>query len=373
MKTVKYLVILITLSFLLIFPASAIDDLDSADIIDDYSGEIFESLDEDTLNILSEMGLDEIEASSMLDLSPVKIITVLKNEFTFQAKENISFFFKALGILLALVILNSVRKKSDFDLTDDIFAMTVILLVSVTLSDTVKMLVAVLKLTEKFMLALIPVITVILSFSGNVTFSAVYSTMMVGFCQVISAVADNFIIPLTGVYFGIITAMNLNEITDADKISSAVCKACGAVLGTVSTVFSLLLSAKNLLSKDIDGVVYKSGKYIISSFVPVVGNAVSGILGSIIGSLSIAKSTMGIFAVIAAVCINIPLFIKIIFCRTTFFFLALISDSFGEKKAAGFIRSLSKSMRILMILAFFVLITVIISTGLAVSIRGNIQ
>lgn len=374
MKFIKYLIIVFTIISISFFPVYAQSYEDNAKgLISEYSDSLFDSLDSDTKEILSEFGFESITYDSVFDLSFSDIIDIIKNSFSFRLKESVSSFSRLFALLIMIIIVNSIREKNEYGIIDDVFSLIIIIMISAFLTDTITLLVSVFKVTEKFMAALTPIITVILSFSGNITFSAVYSAMMIGFCQILAFLSDNVIIPLTGIYFALIISMNFNEITDAERISSTINNTAAAVLGTVSTVFALLLSAKNILAKDIDGVLYKSGKYLLSSIIPVVGNAVSGILSSIVGSLSIVKSTIGIFAVIAVICINLPLFINIFFCRFSLGAISLVSDSFGEKKTAGLIRCISKSMRLLSILAFFELVTVVISTGLAVSIRGNVQ
>lgn len=374
MKAAAYLLTVFTIFFLLVVPAAASETADSFDkMSQDFTAELIDELDENTKKVLTEFGLKDMETDSMLNLSIKDIAGILKEELTFNLKESFSSFYKILALLLILVLINSVKQNTSAELIDDIYLMVSVLVISLITTDCVKLLAAVFSLTAKFMTTLIPVITVMLSLTGNVTFSALYSTMMVGFCQVLAFFTDDIITAFAGIYFGLIISMNFNEITDAEKIAAFINSAASAVLGSVSTIFSLLLSAKNLLAKDVDSVLFHSGKFLISSVIPVVGGAVSSALSSVIGSLSIVRSTIGIFAIIAAVCINLPLFIKVITCRISLGAITLLSSAFGEKRVSGMINSVSKSLRLLLILAFFELFTVIISTGLAVSIRSSVQ
>lgn len=374
MKIIK--VFLIVLSLIMLFSVSAYaenEEINGSDeIIGGYSEEITDSLDEETKKLLSQFGLDAINTDSFLNLSFKDVFSIIKSSFTLKIKESISSVIKAFGMLFLIITINSFRRKDSSDIISDIFSMSVIISISYLIFDVIKILSAVIKATKGFLMSLIPIITVLLSFSGNVTFSGVYSGMMIGFCNVIIFAADNIIIPFIGIYFALVIAMSFNDISDAASLCAKINGISAAILGIISTLFSLFLSAKGILSKDLDGVIYKSGKYIISSFIPIIGNAMGGILNYIVGSINIIKSTVGIFAVIAAVCIYLPMFIQIFLCRMYLGALSFIGEGFGERKAVSVVKCISKSLNLISVFSFFVLITVIVSTGLAVGIRGNI-
>lgn len=375
-------VFLIVLSLIMLFSISVYAEYaeyaeneeidDSEEIIRGYAEEIADSLDEETKNLLSQFGLEKINTDSVFDISFKDVFLIIKSSFTLKIKESISSAFKVFGMLFLIITVNSFRPKNSSDILSDVFSMAVILSISSLIFDVLKILSAVIKATKGFLMTLIPTITVLLSFSGNVTFSGVYSGMMIGFCNVIIFTADNIIVPFIGIYFALVIAMSFNDISDAAYLCTKINSFSAAILGIVSTLFSLFLSAKGILSKDLDGVIYKSGKYIISSFIPIVGNAMGGILNYIVGSINIIKSTVGIFAVIAAVCIYLPMFIQIFLCRIYLGALSFIGEGFGERKAVSVIKCISKSLNLIAVFSFFVLIMVIVSTGLAVGIRGNI-
>lgn len=372
MRAVKFTISIILIIIISSFNVYAEDMYSSDDMISDYTSQLFESLDDDSKKILSKFGFENIKTESIYSLSFGSVLSAIKESFSLSIKESLSGFFRMTALIILIIILNSLRGNNDNEIINDVFSLVLILIISVQLTDIITLFSSVINVTLKFTVSLLPIVTALLSLSGNITFSAAYSTMMIGFCEVLTYICDSIIVPFSGVYFALIIAMSFNEITDSERISSSVTGALSSVLGFVCTLFTLLLSAKNILSKDIDGVLYKSGKYLLSSSVPVIGGALSSALSSVIGSIDIVKSTVGIFAVIAAVCINMPLLIKISVCRLSFGVLSMIADSFGEKKSASLIRGVSKSLKLISVLSLFMLFIVIISTGLAVSVKGNV-
>lgn len=67
-----------------------------------------------------------------------------------------------------------------------------------------------------------------------------------------------------------------------------------------------LLSIKGLLAGAADSAVAKGAKFLIGSFVPVVGGAVSDALGSIVSSLSLVRGATGAFGILAVLLIALP-------------------------------------------------------------------
>ena len=371
MKLIKILVVIVI--FIIAVPFNCLASENEVDsIIDNYSQELISSLDNETNQILSEFGFDTIKTESILNLDFSDILNCFKKAFTTHFRDTINQTGKIIVMLIALIILNSIRDKNKNILIDDVFLALIIIIVSYTISNTLTLFISVLKITVNYLASLIPVMTVMLSISGNITFSAIYSSMMIGFSQLLSFLSEKIFIPFTGIYFGIIISMNFNDITDSERISSLINNIATTLLSIVSTAYMLLMAAKNFISKDIDSLLLKSGKYLISSLIPVVGGAVSGVMDSVIASLNLVKSTIGIFAVLIELIINLPFFLNILNCRLSLFLMSSLCDSFGERKAASFIKSISKTIKLFSLLSFFEMITVIISTGLVVSVRSGI-
>lgn len=373
MKKTGVLIIVFALISIFSFTASAEvpeDLMQSNEVIDEYICSVIDALDDESKYILSQFHFDENFSKAFLDISFKDIVHCLKDAFGEEIKVTVSSFSKTLALLLVLIIVKSLRNDEDNLILNDVFSCCVIIIVSFMISDIIRLLASSFKVIANLLYSLIPILTVILSLSGNVTFSAVFSTMMIGLSQLLAFLSDNIIIPLTGIYFALIISMNFNDSVNVLKFTHSVNKFAVTVLSIVSTIFMLLLSSKNTLATDVDGIIFRSGKHLVSNLIPIVGSSVSMVLDSVVGSLGLIKGTVGIFAVIAVLCVNIPVFIRTIVCRISLCFTSILVDSLGDSRTASLIGSVSATVRFLCVLAFFELITVVISTGLAVSVKG---
>lgn len=373
-KVALFLITIFCLLYALSLPVSANEEIDSNSMIDEYTNEIANNLDDDTKDILASFGLEEITADNVLNLSFSGILKSLKNMFTLSIKNQITSFFKMLAMIILLIIANSF--KSDTYIfskqLSDIFSIICIIVIASSINDSIYELVTAFDLTGKLLLTYVPILTVLLSVAGNVTSSILYNSSIVALSQVISAISENIIIPFISAYFALIIALSLNETVNSEKITASVNKAVITAISTATMLFTLLVSAKNILAKDMDGIIYKSGKYLISNFVPVIGPAISSIFSSIIGSISLVKSTVAVFAILCVTAINLPVIAELFASYISLHFISIIADSFGERRVGSIFDSFASGIKILMILVIFELVIVVISTGLVLTVKGEI-
>ena len=87
-----------------------------------------------------------------------------------------------------------------------------------------------------------------------------------------------------------------------------------------------LLTMQSALSSSMDAFTLKTSKMLVSSFVPVVGSALSEAISTASGCLKLVKSAVGIYGIGAAVCTFLPLLL-----RTASWYLVLsIGAAAGE-------------------------------------------
>lgn len=374
MKILKFIsAFLISVVLIFAFFVTAFcEEYESDELLEGYGEEIYSVLDEKTRETLSSFGLDELSFNSVFDLSFSECIKGIGNIFTSSVKDIIPGFFKILAMLVLMSATAELRREKggEKDIVSSVFSMIVILLSASLLKDTLEQTLAAFSMTSKLLLLLAPIITALLSLSGNVTASALYNSVTVVSAQVISSVSSEILLPLIGVYFSFVISFELGANAKGERVIHSFNKLLTGVFTAMSTAFTLILSIKNVLAKELDSVLYKSGKYIISGFVPVVGSTVSAILSSVIGSIDLMKSTVAIFGVICVIAVNLPVLLKLGACYIAFEILATVSDFFGVASASSTAKGFSSGVKLMTAMVFFEVVLVIISLGLTVAIKG---
>lgn len=373
MKKIIYLFVLVFLCFTGNFYACA-EEIDSEALVDRYTYEIVNMLDNETQNILSSFGLEDITTESVFNLSVSAVFKSIAGIFSSNIKDSFSSFLKMLAMLIILIISNGFRTDNFVfgRQLSDIFQIISIIIIASSINDSISNFVYAFDLTGKLLIAYVPILTVLISITGKVTSSILYNSSIVALSQVLSVIANNIIIPFISMYFAFVIALSLNETLNSDRITGSINKAVTTIVSTMTLIFTLLISAKNVLAKDMDGILYKSGKYLISNIVPIIGPTISSILSSIIGSLSLVKSTVAIFAVICVIAINLPVIAGLTANYLSLHIISIISDSFGERQIAGVFKAFASGLKILVTLVIFEIVIVIIVTGLILTIKGEI-
>ncbi|MBE6747133.1 MAG: hypothetical protein E7558_06755 [Ruminococcaceae bacterium] len=375
-KFILFLNTVALLLFLLAVPvaASGVQIDEHGELTDKYIEQITDNLDRESKEILTSFGLNELSSEELMKLSVSDIFKSITDIFYISIKDQLYNFFRMLGMLIVMIIANSIRNSRQqlSAQVTDVFSMLCIIMIASSINSCISGMANAFSLTGKLLYSYTPVLTVFLSISGNVTSSILYNSTVVAVSQVLSAVSENIIIPFICVYFALITALSLNETVNTDKITSSINKAVITLVSAMTMIFTVLISGKNILAKEIDGIAYTSGRYFISNFIPVIGPSVSSILSSIIGSLSLVKSTVAIVAILCAAAINLPIIAKLFANYLSLHIIGIIADSFGEKRAGSIFAGFSSGIRILMIIVIFELVMVIIATGLVLTIKGGI-
>ncbi|MEG0571353.1 MAG: hypothetical protein RR497_06890, partial [Oscillospiraceae bacterium] len=135
-------------------------------------------------------------------------------------------------------------------------------------------------------------------------------------------------------------------------------------LGFLLTIFVGLLSIQSLVANSADTVTVKATKFTLTTFLPVVGGALSEALNTVGGCVGLIKNTIGGFGILAVVFAFLPSIIKILLMMLSLYLSASISDMFSTGKISTLLRSagsvLSLILGILLVFAVLLIISIAI-------------
>lgn len=80
----------------------------------------------------------------------------------------------------------------------------------------------------------------------------------------------------------------------------------------VFTIFTAVLSLKSIFSSSVENVSSRAVRYTMSSFIPVVGGALSEAYRTVHGSVGVLKSGIGVFVIISIITVFIPVIIRLL-------------------------------------------------------------
>ena len=218
-----------------------------------------------------------------------------------------------------------------------------------------------------FMTAYIPVFTGVAAAGGTVTSAASYG--MIVFCAAELAVklSSEIILPILGMCCALSIAESVNPRLSLTGMTAAVKKIASVLIGFTMTVFVGLLSLQSIVGTSADTVAVKAAKFVVSNAVPIVGSAVSDAYTTVRASLSMLKSGVGVFGIIALAVMLLPPVIDLALVNLTMNIGAITAELFGIKQLNVLMTGICGVLKICLALLICFSLIFIISTAIVMS------
>lgn len=335
--------------------------------------EIYSVLGSDTRELLDELGIDTADFDSIFSVTPQKVASLIKKLLTGSIEAPTRSAVGLIAVIILLAIFECFSPEDDRlkGIVGMIGALLCVACVISPLSTAISFAAASIELSEKLMLALIPVLAGVITATGNPTLAASFQAIAFGGAQIISGISDGYIVPIVGAVMALDVTGSIMPSFKLDGITSLIKKAVTTVLSFVSSLFVAFLGLKGALANAADTVASKGIKLVISSAVPVVGGALSEAYSGIIGSLVLVKSTIGIFGIAAIALINLPSCMQLVFWIFALKASAAVGKLFNQQSISDLLNSLASSMTLLNVVLLFNAVLFIISTALILVIKAG--
>ena len=339
--------------------------------IGEIKEDLFSILSDDVKETLKSIGIEENSFESLYKVSLDNISSYFKNTL----KETVNNVSSEVATLFSLVIIIGFIAILIKDCNADYFEQlctVVVSLYSVSIATiSLGSVITVLKLSSGFMISYIPIYTLVISLSGNAATAFTYNSLVLFFAEAVSTVISSAMTDFMGIFFCFSIAFSMNSAINTSRFISSVNKIVTFVLGFLSSAFASFLSIRSVLSSSVDSVSARSIKFMISSFIPVVGSSISDAYSSIIGSINLIKGSVAVVGILAVIIINLPVIIETLIYYLSFSVLSNISDGFICKGTGNVLKGFASGIRILLLLCVFQMFVLVISTGIMLSFKGG--
>lgn len=332
---------------------------------DIWYGEIYNDVDSRTEELLGDIGINGIDADEILNISPRKVFSMFGNIITGEAAIPVSAFSGVLALLMLTALIGAFLPCSEQikELCETVGTLCVMFAVILPAFDVLSAALSSVKLTEDFILSLLPAFCGVVAFSGSPSLALSFNTVMLGFAETVSVGIAEYIPPLSAFGTAVSAASVLDPFFDLTAIVKMLNKIVNVILAFVSTVFVAVLGIKGGIAGAVDTVGLKGLKFIIGNSVPVVGSAIGDALNTLTAGLGLIKNTAGIFCVIVIVLINVPSLITLFIWKICLCILSFCAQLLGNSKADGFITAIN---------GMFGIITAVICFNMFVFVTGII-
>ena len=343
--------------------------------LEQIENSIMQHIPSETQNLLEQLDISELSINQILSLEPKKFLQVAKDFLKSQWAEPCKTAGRMFGILLFSAILSPIKDSLLKESSVTVFALVSSLCLCTiflpSLLTCISSCVESLQNCANFMLVLIPILAAILTISGKIATAGAYQLILFAACQLISQLTVSVAVPLLSVYtaVGSVTAIfpDFNIQSIANGIKTILCWG----LGIATTVFVSYLSLQTFVTSNIDVVTQKASRFLMGSFIPVVGTILSDAFGAAQGCLGLIQSTVGTFGIIVALCIVLPTLLQTILWYCISWIGLQCGSLLQTNELNRMLKVYSNSFAILLALQCSMLLLVLVSLSLVIVVGAG--
>ena len=335
------------------------------------AGELYDALPEETQGYLERLGFENVDFYEIFSSDPRAVIDLLAD----IVRGKLSSPMKALTKLMGIVILSALAQS--FFPADERAKETVNLVVGCLLTVTVfasfyssvKAAVSTVSLCGNFQKVLIPVLAGVVTAGGNPMLALSYQSFALAAANSVTALSKNVVLPLAGMSAAmgcvgsVVPSLNFSALNDFLRKTGI------TVLSVSAALFSILLTVKCSLANSADTLTAKGIKLLIGSFLPVVGGAVSQAYSSILASVSLIRSAVGVFSISAVFLTVAPVTVELLLWIFSLRLAEVGAQLTGQQTAASILRAAAGTAVLVNVVTLYSALISVISSGLVIAIK----
>lgn len=340
--------------------------------IDSYKEEfdfqsIADAVDDETAGILAEIGIDEISFEKLFSVSFSKVFKVLFDITARSLKAPVSFFVSATGILILTALFSSFQSSSQ--IVSVIGNSVLALSLAVPVANAVTTAFSVLETLNVFTTAFAGVFSMLVSSSGKLALGTSYASLAVLsdtlFSTLLSWVSQPAVNAMCSL--GFLSCFDIFKFSE--KISLAVKKIYIFFLGFVGTFFSGIVTLKGVMGAGVDSLTSRGIRFVVGRTVPVVGGAVSDTYSALVSSLSLIKSTVGVFGIVTVVLTVLPSLLELVGWVFALSVVTSVAEISGTDSCTGMFNIFKDALILLSATTVFSAVIFVVSVGVVIFVK----
>ena len=361
-------ILIITLSTL---SASAQDISDLEKSVDD----LMNSLSDEVITDLEQIGANSTDLIDLQNVSFDKVVNLILDKFS----DNSAGALSACAVVIAILILNALidsykdalRQSSMQEVLSVVSTLCITTTLVLPIIDLISDSIATITDAANFMLIYIPIMVAILAFSGQAVTGASYYSMMVLACQGVSQLSTKFISPLLNVYLGFCVSSSITDRINLRSLCQMFSKVIKWLISFTMTVFSALMTIRGMITTAYDSVTARAVRFTMSSFIPIVGAALSESYKTIQGSINLLRTGAGVFVILAILVVFLPTIIRCLLWLMSVNICKSVGEIIGVTSPINMLTSVSSVISTVFAITVCIMSVFVISTALLITLGGG--
>lgn len=371
----KIIIMLSVILFAVCLPLTAVGE-------EDYLSEIYRQSGADRIEDSLGDTAKEFFESENIDPADYNWVNSLKAENVFShiwtfVKSGAKEPFRAGFILLAIILLAAAVRAFKSDSQVDASVKLVVTLAACGtiiygVFGSINSAVNAIKGTGSFMMAFVPVYMGIMSVSGAPISAASSGGMLLFAAEFTGGAAAFLITALMGAYLAVSISAGVSPLLSGTGLSDVLKKSGMWIMSFCTTVFLGVLTAQNAVNTAADSLSVRTARFILGTCVPVAGTALSGAVKTVSSSLSLLKSSVGIYGVVALAVMLLPIFAELLLWRLVLTASGAVCKLFSIEETSKLFKAVDGMLAFLLGVLALVAATFIISLSVCISAGGAV-
>lgn len=325
-----------------------------------------ESAPDAAKEILKQLELDQLDYRLLLSLTPGQLWQVIKGVVSQTVQAPLILLGAMVAVILLCSAMDALKVSFNAEGMEKVFnGVAVLCLVTAVLDPVTRCIQkasdAILQ-GSQFMTGFVPVFCGILTAGGQPVSAGVYHLLLFGTSQVVGQLAAKILVPLIGIFLAFCFTAAIVPELQMDKMAKTIKKFVNWALGLMLTVYIGLLGIQSMVAVSADTVTVKTAKFVTSSFVPVIGSALSDALVTAQACLKLLKTSVGVYGILIAALTFLPILLEIICWYLSMQAAVLVGQLVGASKVTKVLEGTAAALGLLMSITILFGLLFIIST-----------
>ncbi|MCX7951169.1 MAG: stage III sporulation protein AE [Clostridiales bacterium] len=221
----------------------------------------------------------------------------------------------------------------------------------------------------QFVNSLMPSLMILIASVGGFASATMLDPLIMFVTKFFSDIIKDLILPMTFLIVALNIVDNLSDEIKISKLVKLLEQITLWTIGFIMTIFVAFITIRSSTSASIDQVTLKTTKFMVDSFIPIVGKTLSDAVSTVAGYSLLLKDAVSVVGLVVMVSIILFPLIKLIIIAVIYKFVGAIMEPIVDKKIVECLSSVGGAISILfasilsVAVMFFIIITIIASTG----------
>lgn len=333
----------------------------NGDETEDYKTEIYDSLEPSELY--------GITVENMSDISFETIFEHIGSLISESVKAPMKIVVIVIVFAMILRIVDVISNGKSY--CQDVCVIATVVSISPYILQSLEGLINVMSSAQGFLAAYVPIYASVVTASGNLKGALSYNAVLLYASEGAALVMTVLIKPVIGLMLVSTIVHTLDQ--EIPDIALSIRRLITTLIGLIMNIFLGVIGLQSVVGRTQDSLTVKAGKYLVASFVPIIGNSLNESYRTVRASLDSIRSVVGTFGIVMIVAIFLAPVISATVYKWTMTLCEFLCGLLSGGKLLKLMKGIAEVYSLLSTVITLYMLMLIIATGSLIALGGGIN